>query len=172
MTTAESVRRSNVPGPDGGIILTPSTGKVAGRIALIAAGDVPGGRDDKRIVGFGMALSCVLVRPPVSSSSESCKAVLGSAGPSLVSSNANSPSLWVGGDPSYVLFLDNEGGGPRLPGPLFPRPPPKVPLPRGPADVPEKCLLPGPPSPPLSPNAAFGGGAELSSSSKDLIKSS
>ena len=61
VTTAESVRRSSVPGPDGGIILTPSTGKVAGRIALIAAGDVPGGREDRRMVGFGIALSCVLV---------------------------------------------------------------------------------------------------------------
>ena len=98
--TADDDFRSIVPGAEEDNIRTPSTVKLGGRIALIAAGEVPGGRDDRRSVGFGIALSCVFVRLPVSSSSECCKAVLGSAGPSLASSKANNPSLCVGGDPS------------------------------------------------------------------------
>ena len=57
VTTADDDFRSVASGLEEGNIRTPSTVKFEGRIALIAAGEVPGGRDDKRIVGFGIALS-------------------------------------------------------------------------------------------------------------------
>ena len=55
--TAEIDLRSVVPRADGGSILTASATRLEGRIALIAAGDVPGGSDDSRNVGFGTLLS-------------------------------------------------------------------------------------------------------------------
>jgi len=62
---------SMLPGPEGGTIRTPSKFKLGGMKALMAAGEVPGGRDDRRSVGLGGALSCSLPGPVLSSSSDS-----------------------------------------------------------------------------------------------------
>jgi hypothetical protein len=45
------------PGPEGGNILTASTDRLDGNNALILAGEVPGGSEASRNVGFGAALS-------------------------------------------------------------------------------------------------------------------
>ena len=71
---------------------TASMLRFAGKNDLMTAGDVPGGKEDRRRVGFGAALSCILARSVWSSSSSKFwKAALVSKGPVFESSKAKSP---------------------------------------------------------------------------------
>lgn len=173
VTIADMDLRSVEPGPDGGRERTPSTVRVGGIRLLITACDVPGGSEDRCSVGFGAARSAALLPAAFSSSSSDVwNAVAASSGPGA-SPNASRPcsmSLCWGCDPSNALLRDNEGGGPKLPGPL---------LPRGPVGAP-KCRFPAPPKLPLpGPGPPKSSGLELGrelegvslSMSKDFAKS-
>lgn len=63
-------RRPVAAGPEGGRILTASMWRFDGRKDLVTTGDVPRGKIDKLRLGFGGALSCIILSRPTASSSD------------------------------------------------------------------------------------------------------